>query len=86
MVLSLTFSGSFGATQNIYGYAADLGGLNSGWQAEGTTGTIANTPPSADSVTGIANGSANQTLTFQYSSGMCCKPEIRSARKNFSRR
>ena len=66
VILSVTFTASFGAGQNIFIYAGDQAGNNSGWQAKGTTAQSA--PPTADTVTGMANGSAAQSLTLKYSS------------------
>jgi hypothetical protein len=66
MTLKLTFASSYGAAQNIYMYDSDFGGLGSAWQLRGTT--AANTPPTANSVSGAVAGSLSQTLTFSYSS------------------
>ena len=66
MVLNVTFSAAFGAGQNIFLYASDEAGQNSGWVNKGTTAS--SVKPTADSVTGMLNGSAAQSLVFKYSS------------------
>ena len=70
LTLSVAFTSSFKGTQTVYGYAADSSNLISGWKALGTwtTGTIANTPPTADSVTPSTGTGASQSFVFRYSS------------------
>jgi sugar lactone lactonase YvrE len=68
VTLAITFSQSFGGAQNIYGFAFDTAGLNSGWQNIGTWTNPANLPPTADSVTPNSGTGTSQNFTFKYSS------------------
>ena len=63
MKVALTFSTS--AYTNIYLYAADKDGKNSGWVQEGTWGVAL--PPSVVSVTPSSGSGATQTFTTVYS-------------------
>lgn len=67
--LAMTFQSSFTGTKNIYMYAEDSSGLNTGWQALGTWTAYAGTtpPPAAISVTPNSGSGATQTFAFTYS-------------------
>ncbi len=68
LTLNVKFLGFSGA-KNIYMYAGDSAGRNSGWQTRGSwTVTGASAAPTADSVTPNASGGANGSFAFQYSS------------------
>jgi len=70
LTMPVSFSSSFVGTKNIYGYALDKGGLNSGWQTLGTwtNNGIINQPPTIDAVSPSAGTGYTQTFTFKYSS------------------
>ena len=66
--LPMTFLAAYGGAKNIYLYAADFSGSNSGWQQLGTwTVPGASAVPAAVSVTPNAGSLASQTFAFQYS-------------------
>jgi len=69
VALNMTFSSGFSGTKNIYMYASDHGGSNSGWQSRGTW-TVSTTggPPTVDSVTPNSGSGGSQVFTFRYSS------------------
>ena len=54
-------------TKNIYMYAADTMGLNSGWQQKGTWLTSANQAPVAVSVAPSSGSGSSQVFQFTYS-------------------
>jgi hypothetical protein len=66
--LAMTFKPTFAGAKNIYMYAADVSGPNSGWQQLGTwtvpSGIITVT---ANSVTPSSGSVANQSFALQYS-------------------
>ena len=66
--LPMTFLPAYAGAKNIYLYAADLSGVNSGWQQLGTwTVPGASAVPAAVSVTPNAGSAATQTFALQYS-------------------
>jgi hypothetical protein len=66
--LAMTFAPAYAGAKNIYMYAADISGSNSGWQTLGTW-TVPSTAavPTAISVTPNSGSTASQTFTLQYS-------------------
>ena len=66
--LALTFKSVFGGAKNVYLYAADVMGLNSGWQQRGTW-TVANFAPEALSVTPSSGSGTAQTFQFAFRDG-----------------
>jgi hypothetical protein len=66
--LAMTFKPAFAGAKNIYLYAADIAGPNSGWQQPGTwivpSGVVTVT---ANSVTPNSGSLASQTFALQYS-------------------
>ncbi len=68
--LATTFTGTFKGKQTIFGYAADSGGMNSGWQSLGswTPAVIQAVAPTADSVTPDSGAGSAQNFTFKFSS------------------
>ncbi len=66
--LAVTFNSSFSGSKSIYLWAAEAGGINSGWQSRGTwtipTPTVTVT---ADSVAPASGSGSTQTFTLQYS-------------------
>ncbi|MGA3025911.1 MAG: S53 family peptidase [Bryobacteraceae bacterium] len=66
--LAVTFIVPFVGVKNVYGYAADDGGLNSGWQTLGTWNTAAGGPPAAVSVTPNSGTGMSGSFTFKFSS------------------
>ncbi len=66
--LAMTFAPGYAGTKNVYMYAADVSGSNSGWQTMGTW-TIPSTAaiPAANSATPNSGSGATQTFTLQYS-------------------
>jgi hypothetical protein len=66
--LAMTFQPAFAGAKNIYMYAADISGPNSGWQQPGTwtvpSGVVTVT---ANSVTPSSGSLASQTFALQYS-------------------
>jgi hypothetical protein len=66
--VAVSFTTAFAGLKNVYGYAADNGGLNSGWQTLGTWNTAAPQPPTAVSVTPNSGAGTSQSFTFQFSS------------------
>jgi hypothetical protein len=66
--LAMTFKPAFAGAKNIYLYAADIAGPNSGWQQPGTwivpSGVVTVT---ANSVTPSSGSLASQTFALQYS-------------------
>jgi hypothetical protein len=67
--VAMTFSAGYSGTRNIYLWAADAGGTNTGWQARGSW-TIANAlvaSVTADSVTPGSGSGLVQSFALQYS-------------------
>ena len=66
--LAMTFAPAYAGAQNIYMYAGDVSGSNSGWQTLGTW-TVPSTAavPTANSVTPNSGSGASQTFALQYS-------------------
>jgi len=66
--LPMTFLPAYAGAKNIYMYAADGSGANSGWQQEGTwTVPAGSGTPAPVSVTPSSGSGANQTFALQYS-------------------
>ena len=63
--VALTFKGEFAGTKNIYMYAADTSGLNSGWQTRGSW-SVSGFAPEAVSVTPSSGSGTSQTFLFTY--------------------
>jgi len=68
LVLSLTFSASFGGNKAIYAAARDLTQNNSGWQTMGAIGVqpLPNTFPNPVGLTPSSGTRAAQTISFTY--------------------
>lgn len=69
MNLAMTFATGFGGAKNVYMYAANGAGVNSGWQARGTwTVPGASAPPVVTAVSATPNvgTGAAQTFALQY--------------------
>jgi hypothetical protein len=66
--LAMTFAPGYAGTKNIYMYAADVSGSNSGWQTLGAW-TVPSTAavPAANSVTPSSGSGAGQSFALQYS-------------------
>ncbi len=66
--LSMTFAAAYAGAKNVYLYAADVSGSNSGWQTLGTW-TVPSTAagPTANSVTPSSGSTASQSFALQYS-------------------
>ena len=65
--LSLTFSGTFTGSKNIYMSPVNNAGVFVYWQSKGTwTGQAAGLPPSSVSVTPSSGARATQTFSFLY--------------------
>ena len=69
--LAMTFTPAFGGTKNIYLYAANAAGANSGWQTRGAWAVPGSGAPAAMTVTAStvspASGSgATQTFALEY--------------------
>jgi len=69
--LSMTFKPAFGGAKNIYMYAANSGGANSGWQDRGdwTVPTVV-AIITADTATPSSGTTATQTFALQYSDSL----------------
>jgi sugar lactone lactonase YvrE len=70
LTLNLAVTGASGylGTKNIYMWASDTEGTNSGWQNKGTWTPIGpDTPPTADSATPNTSTSNSQTFSLAYS-------------------
>jgi hypothetical protein len=66
--LPMTFAPGYAGTKNIYMYAADVTGSNSGWQQQGTwTVSGGSGIPAAVSVTPSSGSLASQMFALQYS-------------------
>jgi hypothetical protein len=67
--LAMAFTSAYGGAKNIYMYAQNASGANSGWQTRGTWTVPAPPPPSvtADSVTPNSGTGATQAFALQYS-------------------
>jgi hypothetical protein len=66
--LPMTFNPAFAGAKNIYMYAGDVSGANSGWQQRGTwTVPMAPGIPAIVSVTPSSESAATETFTLQYS-------------------
>jgi hypothetical protein len=72
LTLALTFTPAFNGAKNVYVYAQNGAGVNSGWQTRGTWTVPGGAPPpatvtvTADSVTPNAGSGASQAFAFQY--------------------
>jgi glucose/arabinose dehydrogenase len=72
LTLALTFKAAFNGAKNVYMYAQNGTGGNSGWQMRGTWTVAAGAPPApvtvtADSVTPNAGSGSSQSFAFQFS-------------------
>ena len=66
--LPMTFLAAFAGAKNIYMYAADVSGSNTGWIQRGTWTVAGSGPtPAVVSVTPSSGSGASQSFTFQYS-------------------
>ena len=66
--LAMTFATAYAGVQNVYLYAGDVSGSNSGWQQLGAwTVPSGAGVPAANSVTPSTGSGASQTFTLQYS-------------------
>jgi hypothetical protein len=66
--LPMTFLAGFAGAKNIYMYAADVSGSNTGWVQRGSWTAPGTTPtPAAVTVTPSSGSAASQSFTFQYS-------------------
>jgi glucose/arabinose dehydrogenase len=69
--LATAFGAPFAGAMNIYLYAANMAGLNSGWQLRGTWTATGGAPPptgvTADSITPSSGTGASQTFAAQLS-------------------
>ncbi len=66
--LPMTFNPSYAGAKNIYMYAVDASGANSGWTQRGTwTVPTGSGTPQTVSVTPSSGSSSNQTFGLQYS-------------------
>ncbi|MGA3025910.1 MAG: hypothetical protein ABSF98_14165 [Bryobacteraceae bacterium] len=66
--VAVTFIVPFVGVKNVYGYAADDGGLNSGWQTLGTWTAASPVAPTAVSVTPNSGTGTSGSFTFKFSS------------------
>jgi hypothetical protein len=66
VTLDLTFSANFFGAKNVYVYAAETAGVNSGYVLRGTW-TVTGGAPTADSVTPSSGTGGTQSFTFQGS-------------------
>jgi len=67
MTLSVVFKPAFAGAKNVYMYAANGSGANSGWQQRGTWSVAGSVVVTADSVLPSSGSGANQTFALQYS-------------------
>jgi hypothetical protein len=67
LTLPITFAAGFAGAKNIYMYAADVSGTNSGWQPLGTWTVPGSSGPAPVSVTPSSGSLASQSFTLQYS-------------------
>ena len=65
VTLSITFNSSFAGLKNVYIFAADSNGNNSGWQTRGSFTVLAQ--PSAVSITPASGTGSTQSFTAVYS-------------------
>jgi glucose/arabinose dehydrogenase len=69
--LATAFGAPFAGAMNIYLYAANMAGLNSGWQLRGTWTAVGGAPPptgvTADSISPSSGSGASQTFAAQLS-------------------
>ena len=66
--LAMTFKPAYAGAKNIYLYAVDISGSNSGWQLRGhVDGGVASGTPPAVSVTPSSGSGTSQTFALQYS-------------------
>ncbi len=65
--IAVQFSPSWVGTKNIYMHAADVFGAQSNWHLMGTWTPVADTPPTADSVSPSGQTGMTQTFTLTYS-------------------
>jgi hypothetical protein len=67
LTLPITFQASYAGVKNIYLYATDVSGTNSGWMQQGTWTVPAAITPVAVSVTPNSGSGTGQTFALQYS-------------------
>jgi hypothetical protein len=65
--IALTFQPGFAGARNIYMYATDAAGFNSGWQLRGAWTVPGGVGPQAVSVTPSSGFGSTQTFALQYS-------------------
>jgi len=65
--LAISLQPAFFGMKNVYMYAADATGLNSGWKLRGTWDATGPSAPTAVSVTPSGGSGASQTFRFTYS-------------------
>jgi Zn-dependent metalloprotease len=66
--LAMTFKSAFGGAKNVYMYAANTSGANSGWNDRGDwTVPVVSAVVTADAVTPASGSGATQTFALQYS-------------------
>ena len=68
LTLAVSFKSIFGGPKNVYLYAVDVLGLNSGWQQRGSW-TVANFAPEALSVSPSSGSGTAQTFEFAFRDG-----------------
>jgi hypothetical protein len=68
--VTITFAGGFTGSKNVYAYASDNQGLNTGWQLMGTWAAVAATTPTIVSVNPINGVGSPQTFTATYASNL----------------
>jgi hypothetical protein len=66
--LAVSFKSIFGGARNVYMYAVDVMGLDSGWQQRGTW-TVANFAPETLSVSPSSGSGTAQTFQFAFRDG-----------------
>jgi len=67
--LAMTFSAAYSGAKQVYTYAQNPGGANSGWQHRGdwTIPSLGNATVTADAVTPGGGSGSSQTFAFQFS-------------------
>jgi hypothetical protein len=66
LTLALSFSNSFVSAKNIYMYAVDNEGMNSGWQKLGTWTPAVDQPPQVQFVSPSSGSGSSQTFSTVY--------------------
>src|SRR5207253_8329167 len=69
LTLPLTFATAFDGDRNVWTYASDASGVNTGWTLEETAGIgAASSPPTVDGVNPTGGIGSPRVFSFQYSS------------------